>query len=113
MATGVIHTFAERSLQINDETMSYTMDQTIEYDECVGDEADTDYTLNFMRLSLTETYLAYERDENILRFSMIGKVSPASGRQIGCHPHVLYLDLSAFMWNTVPINMQNFFSFGR
>ncbi|XP_071784784.1 uncharacterized protein [Asterias amurensis] len=75
---GVIHTFAKRTLQVDEDTLSYTMDQTIEYDECLGDEADTEYILNFMRTSLTETYVQYEVDENILRFSMVGKVTPAS-----------------------------------
>ncbi|XP_022081243.1 LOW QUALITY PROTEIN: nidogen-1-like [Acanthaster planci] len=75
---GLIHTFAKRTMQVNDDTISFTMDQTIEYDECVADEEDTEYILNFMRVSLTETYLTYEDGEKILRFSMIGKVTPAS-----------------------------------
>ena len=80
---GLIHTFAERSIQVNDDTITYTMDQTIEYDECLADEADSEHSLNFMRVSMTETYLTYGNSEEILRFSMIGKVSPASGRQAG------------------------------
>ena len=79
---GVIHTFAKRTLQVGEDTLSYTMDQTIEYDECLGDEADTEYILNFMRTSLTETYVQYEVNENILRFSMVGKVTPASGENL-------------------------------
>ena len=80
--SGLIHSYTERTaiIQATGEEIRYTLDNTIEFNECDGDDAEQDPRLNSMRVSMTNIYLTFEPNESILRFRQASKVTTEDGK---------------------------------
>ena len=81
--SGLVHSYSERTLKFADgsaQDIVYTLDHTIEFEECAGDDLDVDPKLNAMRVTFSNIYLGYDPNESILRFRQESKVSPEEGK---------------------------------
>ena len=76
---GIIHSFEDRTVTSGDRVISLTVEQTINYADCLADEVDFDPILNSMSLQFTSVNAFHEDDYPNLRFSMRSSISPTSG----------------------------------
>ncbi|XP_070577200.1 nidogen-1-like [Ptychodera flava] len=77
---GVIRSFSQRTLHLgNDRSIDFTVDQTIEYEECIVRNPQQEESLiKAMRSSIQGNYVVYDRNEQILRYAMTSKVTPST-----------------------------------
>jgi hypothetical protein len=54
----------------------FTVDQTMEYDECAAYPPD----ITTLRLKLNRNYILYEAREKIVRYAMTTKITPLGGK---------------------------------
>ncbi|XP_041469712.1 nidogen-1-like [Lytechinus variegatus] len=81
---GYVHSSEERELLVNantadERTISFTIEQTITYEECEADDIDTDASLTAMRMNTTYAYSIFEPQGEILRYAMVTSVGPDIG----------------------------------
>lgn len=75
---GMIHSFEDRTLTSGGRVYSLTLEQTINYEDCLADEADFDPILNSMSLQFSYINAFHEDAFPNLRFSMRSSISPTS-----------------------------------
>ena len=83
LCIGLVHSFSDKTMKFDDGSnreIRYTLDHTIEFEECPGDDADQDPRLNAMRVNFVDIYLTYEPLESILRFRQESKVVHDDGK---------------------------------
>lgn len=76
---GVVKAHYTREIIIGgniDDTIQFTVDQTIEYEECSAQESD----VTTLRLKLSRNYILYEEREKIVRYAMSSKITPLGGK---------------------------------
>nr|XP_006816309.1 PREDICTED: nidogen-1-like [Saccoglossus kowalevskii] len=78
LSPGRIRSSAERTLLIGEDPLEVNIDQTIEYEECIGDARQQANLIKAMRVSVTRNYVIYDRNEQILRYAMTSKVAPST-----------------------------------
>lgn len=70
----------QRSLDADGQTIRFSIEQTITYQECEADDINTDASLTAMRMNTTYAYSIFEPQGDILRYAMITNVGPDVGK---------------------------------
>eukprot|EP00057_Strongylocentrotus_purpuratus_P013118 XP_011667592.1 PREDICTED: nidogen-1 isoform X1 [Strongylocentrotus purpuratus] len=76
---GYVYSSEQRSLDADGQTIRFSIEQTITYQECEADDINTDASLTAMRMNTTYAYSIFEPQGDILRYAMITNVGPDIG----------------------------------
>ncbi|XP_072165184.1 nidogen-1-like [Diadema setosum] len=76
---GYVYSEERRMLQAGSDSVEFTVEQTITFQECEADDINTDASLTAMRMNTSYAYSMFETEEEILRYAMITAVGPDAG----------------------------------
>ena len=81
MPSGVLTSEGSRRFKKDGEDMEYTYEDTISFKQCMNRPADPNDPA-LIRVSVARVFVVYNKGQNILRFAMSNKVSPANGEEL-------------------------------
>ena len=78
--SGYIYSTQQRTLTADGTVYTFTVEQTITFQECEADDINTDASLTAMRVNTSFAYSIFEVEGQILRYAMVTSVGPDPGR---------------------------------
>lgn len=77
---GVIKSISTHTYFVDEVSFTFTVDQTISYDECVHQYADQPDGPPTLRLAVSRNFVVFDEREQIVRYAQTNKIAPLSGK---------------------------------